>query len=457
MPIGRGIMQANRFNIYPTQTVFSLVSPSGPQPCGTSINFLAAVVNTKTNSFPTGTVSLIDETGAVLATSVLHNSTPFGTSASDIMNITLTAGNHIFHLEYSGDINKFAPSISSDLPYSGSFINSLMFFPALDNSAAPKFCYSQPFDVQVRVQPTSGSFDPTGVVNFKLYSDNITSVNLPSASLVGQFATTTIPAFTTDSFISNVGNFYVQGLYVGNDCFSPNQTDPGISIFSDIEAISNITTTTTITPGTTTFCIHRAKTFSGTVSRSITTSQAFNVGLVTLTANQGPTTITLGTTSLISGGTWSLLVPSNTFTATGGWFVTANYSDGYCYLNSTSSAVAYNGTELTTSPTVTFTAGPHTFNNDITAVFTVNVSSGGFNADNGDVHFRSYNNSNVLQLDLGTAPVNGVGNATISVPPGTFGSSSQYLTATYEHSSINPGCFSDNVSAHYVTTITEVI
>jgi hypothetical protein len=340
MPIGRGIMPVNRFNIYSTQTNFAIVSPSSPAICETSVNFIAQVVNTTTNSYPTGNVSLIDEDGYVLGTSVLNNSSPLGTSQSNIINITLNGGNHTYHLEYSGDINKFAPSVSALLPYSGTRRDSLMFFPDLQSNPPPKFCYAKPFDVKVQVQPTSAGSNPTGLVNFKMYSDNITSVDLPSALLIGQFATTTIPAFTTDLFVSDIGTFYIQAFYTGNDCFNINQTPPGISIFSDIMAVTNVTTTTTIVSPSSGFSYPMTSphTFGITVT-STDLSNPDSDGYVNLTGVKGLSTIFLGTNTPVAGNV-SVIVPANTFTSSGTWSVTANYfTDGYCYASSASSTI----------------------------------------------------------------------------------------------------------------------
>lgn len=344
MPIGRGIMQTGRLNIAKTTTTVVNVLPASPQSCGVTVNFQARVVNNSGTTFPTGTVRLIDENGAIVGTQTLSPEFPPGTSYSPNMPILMDTGNHSYHIEYDGVPNVFQSSVSPEFPYSGSFSSTTITFN--DLSGSPTFCASQALFISLTITSNSGTATPTGDVAFKLYSDNITSINLPTGTLSPGFtgsAVTAIfmPAFSTDLFLSPAGTFYIQALYLGDSCCAPNATTPGIQTNTDITTVSNITTTTIMDPGST-FSITSPVAIGGHINRAITPLQDITIGSVAVTATKGPTTINLGYTALASGGFWVVNVPGNTFPSTGSWNVIGNYtSDGYCYLGSSSSPMVY--------------------------------------------------------------------------------------------------------------------
>src|ERR1035437_9161487 len=79
MAIGRGIMQMNRINIYPTSASFISISPADFTNCGTAVTFSVNVANTKSPFTPIpgpsdGYVSVVDiSTGHIIGTSALDS------------------------------------------------------------------------------------------------------------------------------------------------------------------------------------------------------------------------------------------------------------------------------------------------------------------------------------------------------------------------------------------------
>lgn len=216
MPIGRGVMQFDRLDIYETTSTLTSITPSGSAACGTSINFSVNVSNILTPlPRPTGNVFILDSlTGFVLGSGVLS-------SGSANVFISLPAGNIIPLVKYNGDINHTGSISSNSTVYN---INPINTITTVTNTPSATFCSNATFNLTVHVVQSSGATAPTGQVRFLLYHDDINFFTIGDATLdASHNAHVTVSANLTTAGET----YYIQAIYLGLGCFRASSNASG--------------------------------------------------------------------------------------------------------------------------------------------------------------------------------------------------------------------------------------
>lgn len=333
MPIGRGLMQAERIKFYHTNTAFGTITPAtGTAQCGQTCTFHVTVTNVNGGPVPAGAVQLVDlATSTVVATSTV-------TAGAGTLTFAPSASNLFLQAQFLGGENRtgpvvnyeFGPSNTTSIIYNvvSATTTTTITTPPADTS----FCSTANEEVIATI--TSAGLVTGGTVDFRLYTNDTNFIVLPSAPVVSGTAAITIPSGTTTA-----GNtYYIQALYNGNSCFNSSQSLPGtngLRVFST----NSLGTTTTIVPtdSSYSFCYYDSKQFTITVNGPdgyFPTS-----GTVELWSSNGDFSYEVATGTLSGTNSTIVTAPGSTMSS----FAFAVYDgDGSCYGASESNFISIN-------------------------------------------------------------------------------------------------------------------
>ena len=375
-----------------TSTTTLTASPN-PSALSQSITFTATV--TGAGATPTGTVVFKDG-GAVIGSAPLNGSgqaaLPYG---------ALGAGTHTITAEYGGDTN-YAASTSAPFSQTVSQGNSATAVTASANPSA----FGQSVTFTASVSGTGAT--ATGTVTFK---DG--AATLGTGTLAGGQAT-----FATAAL--SVGSHAITAVYGGDSNFTTS-TSPTLT--------QNVTTTTSATAlasSANPSAAGDSVTFTATVTGTGGTPSG------TVTFKDGATTLGTGT---LSGG--QATYTTSALTA-GGHSITAVYGGDASYNTSTSSALTQNVNANASTTTIISSLNPSAFGQSVIYTATVLGSAG---TPTGTVTFKDGGTI------LGTAPVNGAGQAIFTAS--ALAGGSHTITALYGG---NPA-YGSSVSAPLTQTI----
>lgn len=239
MPIGRGIMQMDRINVYPTTASFLSIYPASPASCGDILTFNIKITNTRDPAIiPTGTASVMDlNTGNVLGTATLDAATGIGVIVS--LN---NSGNLNLVVRYNGGIvhgmdgysitRQFGSSVSSAQLYNINLLETATTVSVPTDGSG--YCAAQdtPIESFTHLAGTIESYPTNGYVQFLLWLDAINSIVLPYASVDGYgVARSYIPANVTGLLGDAFDGYYLQAIFMGSEtgCFAGSSSPGGIA------------------------------------------------------------------------------------------------------------------------------------------------------------------------------------------------------------------------------------
>lgn len=439
MPIGRGIMQFGRINVYPTTSIMSSIVPANGAHCGDNVQFNVQVSNDRGVGFPgpTGSVQVIDKlTNNIIVSGTLSN---FGSPTSTaLLNVVLQTGNIVPIVNYNGVVNQFGNSQSTNS--TTYIVGPISTTTTITTTNGSYFCYHQPFTVTAHVVQNSGVLTPTGNVRFLLYSDNINYDVIDIDSLDGSGnASVIIPAnFTTPG-----NDYHLQALYEGDGCFAASGSAAGLSGTLLHSILGDNTTITVGVSGINPFCIHQSKTFTATVHGTNLANPS--IGSVTWSAFKSPTTLILGTDNSVVNGAASITVGPNFFTSQGVWQLSASYTgDGYCYDDSVSSDLAITPEEWPT--TITVIGGTSNFCIATAQTFTAFISSSTAGTISGTFNLTTFNDAQLLGSQVLSGPNTGFF-IFFNLPAFAFTTGSQNVRCNFVTDL--GGCYASDASPNY--------
>lgn len=404
------------------------------------VTFTATVTPSTTGAGePTGPVTFLDN-GTSLGTGTLNASgqATFTTSA-------LTPGSHTITASFGGD-GTFSGSTGTTTVT----VNPANTATALTSSANPAVVGQQiTFSATVTVQSPGSGF-AFGSVTF---TDQTTNVAL---------GTSTINAITGVATlnVSNLalGNHTIVAAYVPDSqgTFKAS-TSPTIT-----QVINQSSSTTAVASSVTPSAFGQSVTFTATVTATAPGSGT-PTGIVTFTDTTTGTT--LGTGNLASGKA-TLAVST---LAAGNHTITASYGGDNNFTTSSGTTTQVVN-QAVTSTAVTTSVATAVFGQSVTVTATVAATAPGSGTPSGTVTFTDENNN-----QLGTAPLDGTGKASINVSSlavgghtisanyggaANFASSggtapltvTQATTTTVNASNVNPSVFGQSVN--FTATVT---
>lgn len=442
MPVARGLMQIGRINVWQTSTSFT-ISPPSPTTCGTPVSCNITVTNNQANVPPVGFAAIVDlNTSMILAFATVS---PAGPNYSTlVLHPSITSGNLSLAAKYYGQdggpdlAHQFKPSISSTQGYNVNLISATTIISS--PTADGYFCYHAALPITSYV---SNGVAPvtSGNVSFVLWSNASSFTNLGVASLNSSgSATFNMPADLT----TPPGPYYLEAIFDGTGCFTPSSSGPGIGGRRVFPSVNDSTTTTVSLVESNPFCIAQASHFSVAVTPSHLIAPS--IGIINLNAvlASGGTPFSLGS-GTPTNGLLVITVPAFTFPTSGNYNVTASYiGDGYCYNNSTSSAISVSPTYFTTNTYVY--SGPHTVCAYVNNTYGIQVISTNGNSISGTISVYAGTSLS------GTIPISG-GSGTVvyyTIPASSFSIGSTYVNAIFTSDGTN--CQGNSTSAAYSVT-----
>jgi len=361
----------------------TLTSSVNPSVFGQPITLTATVTAASPGvGIPTGSISFKD-TGGVIGTAALVN----GVATLVVSNLAI--GIHPLSATYVDDTN-FLPSTSADLSQT---INKANTTTALTSSANPSL-FGQPITLTATVAPVSlGAGVPVGTVTFR---DGVT--NLGTGTLSGGTAT-----FVTSNL--SVGAHTLSAVYSGNLNFNVS-TSANLT-----QTVNKGTTTTTLNSN------NNPSIFGQGVILTVNVAVATGAGTVTGTVTFRDGATTIGTGTILSGV--ATLNISNL--SVGAHNLTAVYGGDTNFTTSTSPIVNQVVNQGSTSTTLTSSANPSSYGQQVTLTATIAVTQG-VGTPTGSVTFTEG------AVTLGTGTLN-AGVVTLSISNLSVGS--HIIVATY--------------------------
>jgi len=278
----------------------------------TQVTYSIAVKASSGTATPSGSVSLLTNTGTTLATASLTNGTASG-------SLTFPAGTYTVTAKYAGT-TAFTASASAPVGVTSAT-------PAATTTTltlgATTVAAGTSVTATIAVKPTTGKGTPTGNVAL------VTSTGTTLATL------TLASGAASGSVVLAAGSYTVTAEYAGSTAFAASNSAP-VSVVS-----TPIPTTTTLSFSSTALPSGGADT--ATITVKPTSGTGTPTGTVALVSSTG----TKITTVTLSAGAFSgsVTLPSGSFT------VTAEYSGAATFAASNSTAVAINpAAVLTLSP-----------------------------------------------------------------------------------------------------------
>jgi len=353
----------------PSPTNIILVSIPNPSDVGQTVDFGVAVVATKLNGIPTGTVTYFD------------GKTQIGTSTLDILGLTsfnistLSAGSHTITAVYGGD-NTFLGSTSNIVTQKVHYDTTTVLTSSVNPSISGQ-------SVTFTANVTASGDTPTGTVTF---SDGATV--LGTVTLSGGKAT-----YTTSTL--SIGSHPITASYGGditNDVSAAN-----IMQVVNAKPIPNVTLSSNNNPSV----------YSQSVTFTVKVSPSNATGSVTF--YDGSTSLGTGT---LSSGTASY---STSSLSIGSHSITAVYGGNSTYGSSTSNVV---NQKVKSKTVCTWPSKPNPCNWGQPCIFNVQIGcqSPGTGIPTGTVTFYDGSNS------LGSCSLSSNGSASFSIGGLTVGS-----------------------------------
>jgi hypothetical protein len=383
----------------PTQTF--LVSLPNPSDFGQTVDFGVAVIATKLNGIPTGTVTYFD------GTTQIGTSTLDGLGLTSFKISTLSVGSHNITAVYGGDTH-FLGSTSNVVVQKVHYDTKTSLTSSLNPSIT-----GQSVTFTATVTATAGT--PTGTVTFTEGSTILGTGTLSSGKAT----------YTTTAL--SVGSHPITASY-GGDSNNDVSTSSMVMQVVNGKPKANVTLTSNNNPSD-----------SGqTVKFTATVSSSGATGSVTF--YDGSTSI--GTATL-SGGTASFSTSSLT---AGSHNITAVYGGNTTYASSTSNTVVQ---KVKSKTTITWPYKPSPCNWGHSCTFTCKIGWQGSGNPTGYVTFYDGSNS------LGNCNLSGDGSASFSV--GNLGIGNHNITAVYNGDDNNDGSTSGAVTQTVNAVVTSTL
>jgi hypothetical protein len=368
-----------------------LASAPNPSVFGQAAVFIAFVVSTgNAGGTPTGAVTLTEGSTTLAANVSLSNGhAAFSTTS-------LAVGSHTISAVYAGDGNFKASSSSTT-----QMVNRDATLIALSASANPS-AFGQVVTFTATVGAgTPGSGVPTGTVDFKEGTSDLTPSGV---SLSGGRAT-----FTASSL--SVGQHTLSASYNGDARFLSSRGDDSAAP----EVVNKGSTRTVLTAFPDPAVFGQTVSFTANVS-VLTPGKGTPTGSMTFTDG----TTTLGNVSLNASGR---AVFTTTSLSRGSHAITATYTGDSNFLGSAYANFGVVVQADATTTTVTVSVNPAIVNSAITFTAAVQANAPGGGTPTGTITFKD------ITTAVGTATLNGSGQATFSTPQLALGTHA--ITATY--------------------------
>jgi hypothetical protein len=388
-------------NPIPSLTNVVLVSLPNPSDFGQTVGFGVAVIATKLNGIPTGTVTYFD------GTTQIGTSTLDGLGLTSFKISTLSVGSHNITAVYGGDTH-FLGSTSNVVVQKVHYDTKTSLTSSLNPSIT-----GQSVTFTATVTATAGT--PTGTVTFTEGSTILGTGTLSSGKAT----------YTTTAL--SVGSHPITASY-GGDSNNDVSTSSMVMQVVNGKPKANVTLTSNNNPSD-----------SGqTVKFTATVSSSGATGSVTF--YDGSTSI--GTATL-SGGTASFSTSSLT---AGSHNITAVYGGNTTYASSTSNTVVQ---KVKSKTTITWPYKPSPCNWGHSCTFTCKIGWQGPGNPTGYVTFYDGSNS------LGNCNLSGDGSASFSV--GNLGIGNHNITAVYNGDDNNDGSTSGAVTQTVNAVVTSTL
>lgn len=385
---------------------------------GQSLNFSVAVTNTGNSGFtPTGSVTLTDTVYYVPSPNVLDHTTTTlvsnlpldGNGNASYTTSALTADQHFITVSYSGDAN-FSPGSSSLIQV----VHANGTTTTLTSSPNPSTPGQQVTFTATVASVPPGSGTPTGQVTFENGTTVIGQVPL-NGSGVATFSTSSLPT----------GTDTITAVYASDFLFAASSG----SVVQTVQGLTATTTTATSSPN--------PSVYGQLVTFTSTTTSGAGVPVGTVTFTEGSmiwaSNIPVNGSGKASFSTTALTAGSHTLTAT--------FTGGNGWANSSGKAPAQVVNQSGTTTALISSANPAVYSQPITFTATVTPKAPGGGVPTGTVTFKR--GSTVL----GTATLNGSGQAKLIVS--TLDVGNRNITASYGG---DPN-FTTSTSATLVQTI----
>jgi hypothetical protein len=387
-------------NPMPSLTNVILVSIPNPSDFGQTVDFGVAVIATKLNGIPTGTVTYFD------------GKTQIGTSTLDGLGLTsfkistLTVGSHNITAVYGGD-TKFLGSTSNVVVQKVHYDTKT----SLTSSTNPSIS-GQSVTFTATVTASAGT--PTGTVTFNDGSAVLKTVTLGGGKAI----------YTTSTL--SVGSHPITASYGGDANNDVSTSSVVVQVVNGLPK-ATVTLSSSLNPSD----VNQSVKFTATVSSSgATGSVTFYDGSTSL----GTATLSGGTASI---STSSLMVGSRN--------ITAVYGGNSTYASGTSNTVIQ---KVRGKTTITWPYKPSPCNWGRPCTFTCQIGWQGSGSPTGYVTFYDGSNS------LGSCNLSSNGSCSFSI--GNLGIGNHNITAVYNGDDNNDGCNSGAVTqtVNAVSTIT---
>ena len=320
-----GLGSANGMNLYSALTNALSASSTALQLSGSSVNLngsinLTATVSSTSSGTPTGTVTFY------VGSTSLGTATLNGSDTATLSNVAVTvangfsAGTDSLTAVYSGDTT-FATSTSTAQSLT---VIGLTTTTSVSPSSS-SVTYGSSVTYTALVSPTAA----TGTVTFTVGSTTVGTATLSSG-------TASLAALSNSSNGFGIGSNTVTASYGGDSSYATSSGSTSVSV-------TQVSTTTTVSAGSSSVNYGSNETLTATVSPSTASG--------TVTFYNGTTS--LGTATLSSGtATLTLAATTANNYAVGSNSITAIYAGSTYYATSTSSS-----TTVTVVPTYTITSG----------------------------------------------------------------------------------------------------
>ena len=381
----------------PSGTTTTLTSSPNPSVVGQAVTFTASV----SPSAATGTVTFLDG-GATLGAGLLSN------GKAVFSTLSLSAGNHLISVAYSGD-NSHGASTSSVLAQSVNPALKTTTFATLTSSLNPSNV-GQEVTFTARVSPSAA----TGTVTF-----------IDGSATVGA-ATLNVGVATFSTSALAVGSHSITAAYSGDTNYGGTSS----VLVQTVNPATKASTITMLNSSPNPSSVGQTVTFTTTVAPAAATG--------TVSFLDGG--VALGSGTLNNG---AVTVSSSTLAA-GVHSITATYN-GDSNFGGSSTSLVQTVTKSSTTTTLTSAPNPSTFGQSVTFTATVSPITA-----SGTVTFSDFTCS---PAPCNMQPV-ALGSGTLSAGRASFSSStlpggSRLVTATYNGDTIN----SSSTSA----TLTQVV
>jgi hypothetical protein len=388
-------------NPIPSLTNVILVSIPNPSDVGQTVGFGVAVIATKLNGVPTGTVTYKDG-GTILGTSTLD-----GLGLTSFKISTLSVGSHNITAVYGGD-TKFLGSTSNVVVQKVHYDTKT----SLTSSTNPSISGQS---VTFTATVTAAAGTPTGTVTFNDGSAVLKTVTLGGGKAI----------YTTSAL--SVGSHPITASYSGDTNNVVSTSSVVVQVVNGLPKATVILTSN-----------NNPSDFGQSVKFTATISSSGATGSVTFYDGSA----SLGTVTLSSSG---IAFVSTSSLSVGSHNITAVYGGNSTYASNTSNTIVQ---KVRGKTTIIWPYKPSPCNWGRPCTFTCQIGWQGSGSPTGYVTFYDGSNS------LGSCNLSSNGSCSFSI--GNLGIGNHNITAVYNGDDNNDGCNSGAVTqtVNAVSTIT---